>query len=105
MRRSGQKARALHTQSLHIGVQVVGVDGIGARMAGHSREGMLFFVVIADGASLDRAICYAVYQLSQRHALEGQSIIAAHRAELAVFGSWVRGPYEQCDGAGYWADI
>jgi transposase-like protein len=48
---SGQKAKALHIQSLRMGVRVLGVDGTGARMAGQSRAGMLFFVDI-DNAKL-----------------------------------------------------
>jgi len=50
--RSGQKARALHMQSLRMGVQVLGVDGTGARMAGQGRAGMLFFVDIGSGKML-----------------------------------------------------
>jgi transposase-like protein len=44
--RSGQKTKTLHIQSLRMGVRVLGVDGTGARMAGQSRAGMLFFVDI-----------------------------------------------------------
>lgn len=44
--RSGQKAKALHIQSMRMDVQVLGVDGTGARTAGQSRAGMLFFVDI-----------------------------------------------------------
>jgi hypothetical protein len=47
--RSGQKAKALHIQSLRMGVEVLGVDGTGARMAGQRRAGMLFFVDIGKG--------------------------------------------------------
>lgn len=47
--RSGQKAKALHLQSLRMGIQLLGVDGTGARMAGQSRAGMLFFVDIGEG--------------------------------------------------------
>jgi transposase-like protein len=47
--RSGQKAKALHIQSLRMGVQVLGVDGTGARMAGQRRAGMLFFVDLGKG--------------------------------------------------------
>jgi len=50
--RSGQKARVLHLQSLRMGVQVLGVDGTGARMAGQSRAGMLFLVDIGQGKLL-----------------------------------------------------
>jgi transposase-like protein len=50
--RSGQKAKALHMQSMRMGVQVLGVDGTGARMAGQSRAGMLFFVDIGGGRLL-----------------------------------------------------
>jgi hypothetical protein len=50
--RSGQKAKALHMQSLRMGVQVLGVDGTGARMAGQRRAGMLFFVDIGTGKLL-----------------------------------------------------
>jgi len=93
-------------------------------MAGRRCEGMLFFVDIGSGKllfvvraneidigrcismySVDRAVGQAVYQLSQRYALEGQSVIAAHRAELAVFGSWLWGSDQQCDGADYWAEV
>lgn len=48
----GQKAKALHSESLHIGLQVLGVDGTGARMAGKRRAGMLFFVDIGSGRLL-----------------------------------------------------
>ncbi len=50
--RSGQKAKALHIQSLRMGVKVLGVDGTGARMAGQSRAGMLFLVDIDNGKLL-----------------------------------------------------
>jgi hypothetical protein len=50
--RSGQKAKALHIQSLRMGVEVLGVDGTGARMAGQGRAGMLFFVDIGQGKLL-----------------------------------------------------
>lgn len=50
--RSGQKAKALHIQSMRMGVQVLGVDGTGARMAGQSRAGMLFFADIGSGRLL-----------------------------------------------------
>jgi transposase-like protein len=53
--RSGQKAKALHLQSLRMGVQVLGVDGTGARMAGQSRAGILFFVDV-DRAKLLLAV-------------------------------------------------
>jgi transposase-like protein len=42
--RSGQKAKAVHMRSLRMGVEVLGVDGTGAKMAGQGRAGMLFFV-------------------------------------------------------------
>jgi hypothetical protein len=48
----GQKVRTLHTKSQRIGVQILGVDGSGAKMAGRSREGMLFFVDIGTGKLL-----------------------------------------------------
>jgi transposase-like protein len=50
--RSGQKAKTLHIQSMRMGVQVLGVDGTGARMAGQRRAGMLFFVDIGSGRLL-----------------------------------------------------
>lgn len=50
--RLGQKARALHIQSLRMDVRIVGVDGTGAKMAGRNREGMLFFVDIGSGRLL-----------------------------------------------------
>ena len=50
--RSGQKAKALHMQSMRMGVEVLGVDGTGARMAGQSRAGVLFFVDIGTGKLL-----------------------------------------------------
>jgi transposase-like protein len=50
--RLGQKARTLHSQSLGMGVQILGVDGTGAKIAGRSREGMLFFVDIGTGKLL-----------------------------------------------------
>jgi transposase-like protein len=50
--RSGQKAKALHMQSMRMGVQVLGVDGTGAKMAGQRRTGMLFFVDIGSGKLL-----------------------------------------------------
>ena len=49
---SGQKAKALHIQSLRMGVKILGVDGTGAKMAGQSRAGMLFFVDIGNGRLL-----------------------------------------------------
>ena len=39
-------------QSLRMGVQVLGVDGTGARIAGQGRAGMLFFVDIGGGKLL-----------------------------------------------------
>jgi len=48
----GQKAKALHMQSVRMGVEVLGVDGTGARIAGKSRAGMLFFVDIGSGRLL-----------------------------------------------------
>jgi hypothetical protein len=50
--RSGQKAKALHMQSMRMGVKVLGVDGTGARMAGQKRAGMLFFVDIGSARLL-----------------------------------------------------
>jgi hypothetical protein len=58
--RLGQKARTLHSQSLRMSVQIIGVDGIGAGlvpsvaegMAGRNCEGMLFFVDIGTGKLL-----------------------------------------------------
>jgi transposase-like protein len=50
--RSGQKAKAMHMQSMRMGVQLLGVDGTGARMAGQRRAGMLFFVDIGSGELL-----------------------------------------------------
>jgi len=50
--RLSQEARTLHSRSLRMGVQIVGVDGTGARMAGRSHEGMLFFVDIGTGKLL-----------------------------------------------------
>ncbi len=50
--RSGQKAKRLHIQSMRMGVQVLGVDGTGAKIAGQSRAGMLFFVDIGSGRLL-----------------------------------------------------
>ena len=50
--RSGQKAKALHIQSLRMGVKVLGVDGTGSRMAGQSLAGILFFVDIDNGKLL-----------------------------------------------------
>jgi transposase-like protein len=49
---SGQQAKALHMRSMRMGVQVLGVDGTGARMAGQGRAGMLFFVDIGSGKLL-----------------------------------------------------
>lgn len=49
---SGQKAKALHMLSMRMGVQVLGVDGTGAKMAGQNRAGMLFFVDIGTGRLL-----------------------------------------------------
>ena len=49
---SGQKAKSLHMLSMRMGVQVLGVDGTGARIAGKSRAGMLFFVDIGTGRLL-----------------------------------------------------
>ena len=40
---AGQKARQFHCDAPKIRVNVLGVDGTGARMAGKSRSGMLFF--------------------------------------------------------------
>jgi hypothetical protein len=37
---------------MRMGVQVLGVEGTGARMAGQSRAGMLFFVDIGSGKLL-----------------------------------------------------
>lgn len=50
--RLGQKAKALHTESLDVGFEILGVDGTGARMAGQSRAGMLFFVDIGSSRLL-----------------------------------------------------
>jgi hypothetical protein len=50
--RTGQKAKALHIQSLSMDVRVLGVDGTGAKMAGHRGEGMLFFVDIENAKLL-----------------------------------------------------
>jgi hypothetical protein len=41
---AGQKAKQLHRCAPKIRVNVLGVDGTGAKMAGKSRAGMLFFV-------------------------------------------------------------
>jgi hypothetical protein len=41
---AGLKAKQLHRSAPKMHVKVLGVDGTGARMAGKSREGMLFFV-------------------------------------------------------------
>jgi transposase-like protein len=40
---AGQKAKQLHRNAPKICVKVLGVDGTGAKMAGKSRSGMLFF--------------------------------------------------------------
>ncbi|MGA2092732.1 MAG: hypothetical protein ABSH16_04905, partial [Sedimentisphaerales bacterium] len=41
---AGQNAKQLHRCAPKMNVKVLGVDGTGARMAGKSRSGMLFFV-------------------------------------------------------------
>jgi hypothetical protein len=41
---AGQNAKQLHRYAPMMNVKVLGVDGTGARMAGRSRSGMLFFV-------------------------------------------------------------
>lgn len=50
--RLGQKAKTLHTESVGLGVKILGVDGTGARMAGQRNAGMLFFVDIGSGRLL-----------------------------------------------------
>jgi hypothetical protein len=50
---AGQKAKQLHRSAPKIHVNVLGVDGTGARMAGKHRAGMLFFVDV----ETSRMIC------------------------------------------------
>lgn len=52
--RSGQKAKAFHAQAPGVRVQILGVDGTGARMAGQN-AGLLFFVDIERGTLLSVA--------------------------------------------------
>jgi len=47
--RAGQKAKILHFQGPRLGVNILGVDGTGARMAGKKKAGVLFFVDIQTG--------------------------------------------------------
>jgi len=46
---AGQKAEILHSQRPRLRVNILGVDGTGARMAGKKRAGVLFFVDIQTG--------------------------------------------------------
>jgi len=46
---AGQKARKLHLQGPRMRVNILGVDGTGARMAGKKGAGVLFFVDIQTG--------------------------------------------------------
>lgn len=48
---AGQRARHLHLTRPRFRVRILGVDGTGARMAGRSRAGLLFFVDV-DGGKL-----------------------------------------------------
>ena len=46
MARLGQKARTLHSRSLRMGVQILGVDGTGARLAGRRVGTRLWHILI-----------------------------------------------------------
>lgn len=93
--RSGQKAKALHMQSLHMGVKVLSVDGTGARMAGQSRAGMLFFVDI-DNSKLLFAVRANETDSRQvrRHVQEIVDLIGAEHLrtdELSVYDRTAEG--------------
>jgi transposase-like protein len=47
--KAGQKARILRSQAPRLRVNILGVDGTGAKMAGKKRAGVLFFVDIHTG--------------------------------------------------------
>jgi len=87
--RSGQKAKALHIQSLRMGVKVLGVDGTGARMAGQSRAGMLFFVDIDNGKLLFAVRANETDSRQvRRHVQEIASMVGAEQLrtdELSVY--------------------
>ena len=87
--RSGQKAKALHMHSLLMGVKVLGVDGTGARMAGQSRAGILFFVDIDNGKLLFAVRAKETDSRQvRRHVQEIASMVGAEQLrtdELSVY--------------------
>lgn len=93
--RSGQKAKALHTQSLSMDVRLLGVDGTGAKLAGQRRAGMLFFVDI-DSAKLLFVVRAKETDRRQvrRHVQEIVDLVGARELradELSVYDNAVLG--------------
>ena len=86
---AGQKAKQLHLCAPKIRVNVLGVDGTGAKMAGKSRSGMLFFVDVEKS----RMICVEpVNETDSRkvreHVLKVMAAVGAQKLstdELSVY--------------------